>query len=563
MIQIIHITDFHISDPAALDRTKPGELLREQFFDEYLSPLCGLLKEQIVENANLVIAITGDFVNVGRVAGFSHSELIIKMIQESVGASNENVFVCIGNHDYDYGSERVGEFSKARSEFVNFRSRVSKRDAKVSIDRGELFDLGFALLLSLDSTLGGECGRPGGFEEEEADILLKDIKSAKDTPLIVLSHYPAEVFPGDLGGAQSEPEYLNRHTWQGAGYFRERLSAVRGSSPTVWISGDIHKPDALLSKSIYHIVTGRLGAPPDSVKSAIERQARLISIIDDKVLVSTFEFNIRTHEDQAQVGAWSCAVSGGGIRRIDTDVESKRTDHGIALVGHDVEVQSNFWDVLSEDLESTVESRVAELELYSLGKFVTSPNFVSLSWISVGPLLNQTGMVDSIVSAMFSWCCTKIDVAEKDVSADQFLFVGIDCWGAVIASQLSVKSGCPNFCVAARNGGRHASNWERVSKRLVPRLERCRYIIFVADVISSGATIRGLRDEIASLWREDHGDTALPPFLCICVFTDPFVEKGIDFTLGNAAVCLSIPMPVLPADRVPSDEFVRSVISFT
>jgi len=113
--KILHLTDFHLHDIDASSK----EHFRKDYYEQYLTPLLEIVRK--IGKIDCIIA-TGDFIDRGKgnFKNFEHAELILEYIAKMLSIRNENVGVCIGNHDFDGGIDTLAkQITRANFPFVN------------------------------------------------------------------------------------------------------------------------------------------------------------------------------------------------------------------------------------------------------------------------------------------------------------------------------------------------------------------------------------------------------------------------------------------------------------
>src|SRR5262245_40132393 len=105
--RILHLSDFHLSDPDG-----QTEILRKNHFEEYIRDLFQNIKERC-EPLDAIM-ITGDLVDKGTVTHFEHAEAIVNTIVLESRLKKNAVIVCPGNHDILQSEEENGNIHEAR-----------------------------------------------------------------------------------------------------------------------------------------------------------------------------------------------------------------------------------------------------------------------------------------------------------------------------------------------------------------------------------------------------------------------------------------------------------------
>jgi hypoxanthine-guanine phosphoribosyltransferase len=478
--------------------------------------------------------------------------------------------MCIGNHDVVDEHECKGEYAQARAEyyeltksFANSMCRAQSIDAKAVLC--ELPDGVWAL--SMDSTIGGTPREPGCLSDEEIDTIAGWVYDLpKSDLLIVATHYPAVISQDSVADyIEKDPNYHRRHEWREGKPLRERIRGIRRRehAPTLWLSGDIHQPEHIcVEREHFFVTTGRLGTATPSSDSAIPRQAKLIEIdrVTKEAVVFTASFHARGYAENAHVGDWktekspmrtpaevlSASVSGVVDESITTSTVPLRAP--VPAVPREIEVLDDG------SLASRILDIIAEKKLYTIGRFHTSDELASLAWVSIGPLLNEPGILPSVINRMALWLEKRF--AQDGLKPGEGVLIGVDCWGAVLASQLSVITGSPNFCIAARGRGAHSTPHETISDRVCQRIEQVKLVVLVADVVGTGSTMKWVHDEVT---KKVNGPLV---WCALSIVADRLQSRPLEFLNAFAVACGDLRMPVLAKDAVPDERILPARLSF-
>lgn len=573
--QILHLTDFHIGDPNA-----PAEHLREGFYREYIDGLVKCIRsEPLLQTPVDAAVFTGDFVDRGQLSHFKHAETVIRHLCDCLSITSDAVFVCNGNHDIDRELEKANKCEDARRSFDSFAKGLcggaaiseSGRARFVRTKQG-------AYGLMVDSTLGanGE-DRAGTISTEEVDEMISLVRAqniSKDQILIVASHHPPNAALRVNGPFdETDSQWFEKHIWAFGHPLLTRLQDI-ASGPVLWLSGDIHKEAYVIDSAVHSVVTGRFGCSTAGGKSQVRRQARIIGVpaLGDSYSW-LFEYVPQGHVDHAQDGKWekrfrkpekhtrpseevlihpAGTVVGTTAKALGASVEQKQ---GAERVVGALEGQLHL---LSRKLQDEMMAVIAEEELYSLGRFVTSPAESTLGWISIGTLLDQEEFLVSAISEMAKWL-TKLVTDEKP---DEPVIIGIDSWGAILASQLSVTTGVRNFCVAARARGITHSASERISDTVRDAVARSDFIVLISDVIGTGRSLLHVFNELSERMTPKQLGRAKWALLSVICDEQHNREHTLAFASYSATVCKDLRIPILTNDRLPNDDILPPDISF-
>lgn len=532
--RILHLTDFHLHD---IDVTSK-EHFRKDYYEQYLLPLIEIVKK--FGNIDCII-ITGDFIDRGKnnFKNFDHAKHILEYIAKQFSLMNSNIGVCIGNHDLDKELDREGNYSDARKEFFNFAVNFSNG---YPLKKEERYSISLVsentFFLALDSTLYREGkDQPGVLTSTEINQIVEDLKEY-DNPnnlLIVGSHYPLNyferTFPTDQDG------FFDKHFWRTGELLKERIQHTLRQSPILWLFGDTHQAAHNIHNNQLFVMSGRIGMkvvdPSNKEYSILSRQAKVIEFDSDTTTkVRTVEFKPTGHKDDDQRGEWKLLDAEPYEFKIDT----------AELID----------DKIQENLINVIKKR----KLYKFGRFViNNGEDISLGWISVNSLLTDSSIaiLPDIVRKSRSWIEDKIG-SDKTQNT---LLIGIDFWGAIIASQLSVATGMRNYIIGSRGDKKNYSLQEVLeSSEPELRIEEIKNIIFLTDVVSSGRTIESIHKKLIEKYSSK--GLNIENYIAIAVISDRKQKKKVDlgFLKSFGTFCGNLRIPVVNADMLPDEDIL-------
>jgi len=404
----------------------------------------------------------------------------------------------------------------------------------------------------------------------ECDEIMELVRSVpKDEHLVIASHYGSSPDFGDRGAYEmNETDWFERHIWVAATPLRERVYRefeVRGSK-AVWLCGDIHvsaeKRYPEKNPSLWCYATGRLGTRIGKVDSHVRRHARVITIGEDAIRSTLFAYDY-PGESQGQYGDWRQSgespfddtipvvlEESESPRTIDredlTSVSSAPESEARAIIGYgDRPDHVQRLPVTSRyDNEAGISTNVRSNRLLKWGRF-KDEDFILLTWLPIAQIMNEPGRVGSVVSAMSDW----LDAATSELRLrDQsgLVLLGLDCWGSVLASQVSVVLGVSANCIATRGRGKHHTSLEGIDREpLQTQLHNAEVVVMVTDVVATGSTLHWVYQQL-------NKQTPDAKWLALSIVTDPKQELVADcsFIEAHGCACTSLRMPILPADRI-------------
>lgn len=568
--QILHLSDFHLHDPDSGSM----EHLRKGHFDEYLRDLAIAVREQISSPIDCV-ALTGDYVNQGRSRCYEHVAVIVRFLLKEFNLAESQLVICPGNHDLVRDEEVAGRLAQSRQSYNQFLAQYKLADRVESslTGRASLYRLRDDLwALSIDSTLGATGAYipgPGSWRgDENKDEILTWIKKYVTSPeqlLLILSHYPVEEFQGSLI-PEEEEEFNSRHIWVKGKELASRIGKWRADSGTrtLWLSGDVHAEYRTMCYGIDFVTAGRLGTRIGK-DSQQPRQAKIIQIASDwsRTKIFTFNYKMPGHTDRGACGNWSAETSTIPIDRKfkakKIIIGSDRTVVGVASNGETKGVEP-VPETIDVELEAQLITRIAEQCLYSVGRFETNEVDTSLAWVSVGPLLNTSGVLPVIIRTMQQWLSSQLE--KQAIPHERVVLLGIDCWGAVLASQLSVVTGAQNFCVASRGSGLHYTEHERISPRVIDHIKASAATVLVHDVVGTGQSLRVIHEQIESQLNPEASSRIR--WFALSVICDSARPRGENcgFLTAHGTACGALRMPILNKSQLPDQRVLTAQLRF-
>lgn len=564
----LHVTDFHIHDPNGGD-----ELLRKGKYKEYLRDLVVAIK-----NAHLSITAviaTGDFVNFDAQQHFSHAKETIEFLVAELGLTLNDTAICLGNHDLEYTLQKNGDPKGARAKFASFSKGFMNESPidQLPDDRGVLCKLGDDVwVLMLDTLVGyidGDEPAPGPLTVPlETDAIMALVERVPlDAVLVVGSHYTVEPSHGALAGFEdAQDDWPQRHIWTKGTPLRERIERYRKEPrKTIWLSGDIHREYQSIRRNVCYVTAGRIGTPTGRLDSHNRRQAVVVEISPARLRVHRFRYEMEAHITHAEYGDWTPQIvfedppraaivtatvpgraeASGGI---ESDRAALAPDSSTSSIVLRAKAAFPF-EILTEEGNQTIRREIIAKQLYTWGRFATSSDEVLLSWVSIGPLMNVPKRLGATTRDMAAWLRSQL--RHRNIDVEKAVLLGIDCWGAVLASQLSVVTGVRNFCIATRGRGEYHTSYEVISDEVTSAVNGADCVLLVTDVVATGRTLRWVYDKF-------HSDGKVrQSWLTLSILSDPKQPLAVDcgFVQAHGTAC-QIARPFLPADHAPDADLV-------
>lgn len=548
-MKILHVTDFHLDN---VDDT--NEHLRKKFYKEYITELADKIHSEI--GTIDYIFCTGDFINKNRIENFKHAKIVIEFLAKMLKLKNEHVCICQGNHDFNILLDEEGKHKEARIKFEEFRKNFAETHIQKRNEQTVLYKFDNLNCLSLDSTWNtGKSNIPRTLSTEEVDEIINDFiidEVDKDKPLIVLSHYPMVHFNRSVMYIEDK-EWEKKHEWKDAYYLVERIYKLRQNQHTIYLFGDGHIPDFMsYSKYSHFIMSAMFGCGSDTIPKKISREAKIIDFeANEEPTIYTYKYNMRGYGDNPQIGDWKRIKS-----KIRLEESNPLTKLHLTKQTHEEIEQaiktSKKPIVISTSIQNELINKIAQQRLYSLGRYATSNTLVSLGWIYTDKLLSDSVLLTQIINRINKWFEKKIS---NEIVYNKTAFIGIDFWGAILSSQVSIKTNVKSFCIASKAGANHHTYKESVNflKSKKADFNEIENIILFTDVIASGETIKRKKDKI-----EEVIELEIPNWYVISIIADEEQDRksNLDSFVEIVTFCSKLRTPIMRVEQIPPESIV-------
>jgi hypoxanthine phosphoribosyltransferase len=562
-MNILHVTDLHIDDVNNTD-----EKLRDKYYEEFLDDLSYKLGELLGDSSSVdFIVTTGDYVNKGKVENFPHAEKVLKYLASKLNIKEDKIYTCIGNHDILIDLEKRGKVDESRKHFKKFADSFVKGKNISGCERATFYDYDDkTIILSLDSLIQNGTNVPdSNFTDNEIDNLIHYIKSdVKNKALIVLSHYPMIKFDR----AQYEAEDIDwekLHYWKKSYPFVERLVRVRENKLTLYFFGDGHIQDFKSYNDYHHFhLTGMIGGDfskrsyqdksGETISFNKTNDVRLVRVSStdtgDPIKIHSISYETEGYMYSPHTGIWEDSVSKIRLEQ-NPFVKTKKK----------VVDFNPTQDEKVTRISSSVESKIMEVirvnKLYKLGRHVTTTEEATLGWVSMNGVFADKYLLDSCVIKGKKWIKESI----KDLTSNNTFLIGVDFWGSILASQISVISGVSNYSIMARSEGKHHDRFEDIEAFCKSHLEsksELINIVLITDVIGTGKTINYVKKRIEELMDKKYN------FFLISVITD---LNSIDTILSDNFIkigiyCSELKLLRLSTKDLPDEDILPAKTDF-
>lgn len=515
-MNILHLTDWHIDGPEG-----SKEPLSKHDYRKYISSLKFAINDEID-----FIILTGDFINKGKVKLFSHvKDVINNLATEFLNGDNKNIFICPGEHDY---IEIPSEYDRRK-----FKEEFKYEDDKFTTIEDEKISF-----LMLDSTKE--------LTEQRRKKIIKNINLTDINYLIIGSHHPiSPLFNTEEG------ELKIKHTdysWSSKAnrMLLKEIDTLNPSCHIICLSGDIHYSQEetynFLSKKhsvIDYFSTPRFGSVYQSTADYLTEQkrgARLLTIKDNIITSSILEHTVQQqHKATVNLGDYNWDKLEHKISNLRLDYNQKPQNTKIELIGEE---------------DENIKSKIKSLNLYKFGRHYTSDNgTTALSWIVITPLLADSKIFDKTIHEIIS----KIDSL---LNNDSVIILGLDNWGAAIASQVSIKTGIKNHCIAVESKGKNHTDSDIINDEIKSEVQTKKNIILITDVISSGESLQYIYNEITGNIADNADNTKKWIVFSVICDEKQQREERLKFVTSNYTMCNSLRMPIIDNSILPDKTFI-------
>lgn len=560
-LNILHITDLHLDEI-----TSTNENLRKAKYKEYIDDLVESINSTLKQRINF-LACTGDFLNKNKVQNWQHARTILNYLVSKLKIAYSEVAICIGNHDIDLSLDAKGELAQSRKLYNEIADTFHPEETVVEDDFYKIFysPQNRIYLLTFDSTLGCDGKNvPGKQSDDNIDRVITTIdeKVPLDRPLVVLSHYPMVLFNRSQIHLDGE-NWVEEHLWKSGTYLAERIYKRRKEGLTLWLFGDGHLPQ-FWSFSKYHhfFMTGMFGG--NYIKTTFKdtsgqikaynktNQAKVIecNLLDNTLVLHTYNYSTNQYENNPHLGTWDHIAS--EIREVDNVFEkysamtkNEPTFSTSAHVNPDSVTQR-----ISSSVEEEIISQIRDRKLYTFNRYATSSTEVSLGWVSINKLFEKNELLSRCIQKMAEWISK---VLGSSFDRTNTIFIGIDFWGAIFASQSSIILNIENYCIATKSRNEHNILFEKpefLCEKLSGKKNDLKNVVIFTDVISTGNTVISIQQKINDcLALRDNIN-----WIAVSIISDVKQPRKVEinnfFALGS--LCINLRIPILNVSDLPS-----------
>ncbi len=570
-LKLLHITDLHLNDP-----TSVNEKLREGFYVDYIKGL----KNTIDNNVGAIdgIICTGDIINVGKTENYIFANEVFAFLLKEFNLDKTKISFSIGNHDVKVIDGKIADddaFLNFVKPFTFGRTLAENWLYRLSFDEAlNLYLLNLNSVVNADKTLnlpikGRDLIYPNLISDIEMDNLFKviDKEIGDDQTLVVQTHFPMLISNRNHAIVE-EDSWVDKHLWKSGAIIVERLITRRAQKMTLWLFGDGHLPDFWSFNEFNHFtMTGMFGGDflnPTYKNSAGDviaynktNEAKVIAIDSiGKTTFHTFRYRPKGYQYSPQLGEWEGNLSGprivdntsfANLKTVAFEKIKTQTNDATPLSSQELKTI-----LISGSVQEEIIDRVKEYRLYKFDRFAISQTHISLGWIKIFELFENRELLSRCIDKASEWLNkhNKFNLTPNDSA-----LVGVDFWGSILASQISIRLGLKNYCISAKSNGKFVHSFETipvVCKRLALNTH-LKNVVVLTDVVSTGNTIISIKNQIQELFQNSAMN-----FICISILSDKLHKKHgeLNTFLEVGTFCQDLAIPILDNKYLPDENIL-------
>lgn len=554
-MNILHITDLHISEPITSEDTSKIEGLRESYFEEYLEGLVTSIDREID-----YMVVTGDLVDRSKFENFGHVSKVISHLGEKLSIPDENIFITNGNHDVPRDTGCLDLFNEFLIKFDKGKNILQ------SGDRYKLYSntnntVGFLCLDSIGDNYDN--GTPSNLTPYQEDNIVSSVKEHQFDELIVLSHHPAASYElqNQAPFDEDDDDWSKSHIWSAGGNLFKRLSSATNVKKSVyWFAGDVHRPEfTIIDQRMYLIV----GSSCNSISGHTQGMPPAVSLLvsgnqEGKQLFS-YSKNTDGHFNRSLAGEWESKLFepkyfgnlGAKLEQSKGNaqpIEEEASD--LQVVKEPVKLSGSF-TLIDKAIEKQLRNNVVERNLYHFGRFENRSDLVSLGWVSVSNMLNDSSLYLKVINS-FKKQIESIINGTNNISKNDCILLGLDHWGSILSSRLGAALNIRSCCVATDCDNRDYDTREVLNEELHSIFSRKKLVFCISDVISTGHTIQAISN--SNLYNEGTN------WYNLCILFDPVQERPkytFDKFSHTYYLCGDVKLPILNKDYLPDTPLLQ------
>lgn len=144
-----------------------------------------------------------------------------------------------------------------------------------------------------------------------------------------------------------------------------------------------------------------------------------------------------------------------------------------------------------------------------------------------------------------------------EIDRTNSIFIGIDFWGAIFASQSSIIHNIENYCIATKSRSEHNILFEKpdfLCEKLYNKKEHLKSIVIFTDVISTGNTVISIQNKIKTCLGLGNSIN----WLAVSIISDIQQARKVELNSFAAlgSLCINLRIPVLNIDDLPPHDIL-------
>lgn len=522
-----------------------------------------------------------------RLKAWRRSSDLLKGLANRLGVVVENILVCPGNQDVDrddlfsgghglneFNSQILTELNRPTDDLIPLTSFATLRKfnfplkTMMPVYGVELNMMYSARQLTASWEHGGEEQKkkltvPGLLSESACKEFTKALMAEwKVGTLLVVGHYPITIFDWYQAYEESINDasvsfWAMNHLASGWGNLLAVLAdAADGDRRrAIMLHGDTHHqmPVSRVATGLYASTAGRLDDPGAGSQVSCHFRTYRINVSDmDRSTYRDFHYQRKIHSSDSptesidQQGDWLATT-----QSFPTITTSGRLEHSLVAPAETIEKVLPEPSETGQSIANAMLEKIRMFNLFQLRR-IGSGNTEEgarapqrLGHVRLGPILNDKDIFEGSLRLFERWADVRQEWYNKPKEGQ--LIVGVDTWGAALASQLALRMGIPS-CGVTMRGLEQDERSEAIENRpVVEKFQDGRDFLIVTDIVVTGQTLKVLHDLI--LQHSKH--TPSVAAVCLVAAKTSHLTTDINLPFSVGAVLTELEIPVVPRNWLP------------
>lgn len=185
------------------------------------------------------------------------------------------------------------------------------------------------------------------------------------------------------------------------------------------------------------------------------------------------------------------------------------------------------------------------------GRFETSGEMVSLTWIDFTKLMGDITLYQSVISLM------RRDIENITSPDDEVILVGLNYWGAIFSARLGASLNFRSCSLGLRGDENSYDEREVLNSHLIEILKSKKHIVLITDVVASGESLVKFIDDIS-----DVNSTAIYTTYSVICDVNQCRNDRLSVFDSIRYVFGGVEMPMIDKGRLPGTAMHESEIVF-